>query len=272
MTSPRIEGSRLYKILYRDYDNDFGAGVVGISGSQGSVKTSVCLDVAEKKMRYHPDEIIFWRETFNSPMQCKRILDFPYKLFVQKGLDVEFVNTSQKRVIHPPLVFFDDIPDLYSKAETQTLNVPFFVSEQSWSWLIKYCNSNEVAAGDWQTIFLDEMEGLYEEGADNQTEEKWWTFNRDSGHIIKECRKSTTGVIGNYHDENLIDHRVRNKFMFYMYGFGAMAGKKTRVRQYAIDKCVRGEFWIAETRGRYGKVKIAQYYPPSVERWIAKKL
>jgi len=273
MVNPTEEGKRIYELLYKDYNPDYGAGLVGISGAQGSVKTAACLDLAEKKMMNNPHELLFWRETYSSPMQCNRVLNFPVRYFVEEGLQLEFVNTNRKEVIHPDITVFKGYNELYSLAEYQTLNVPFFSSNKAWTGLIEFCNSDISAGGDWQTIFIDELEGLYKAGSNNQTADRWWDWMDYSGEVIKECRKSKTGVIGNYHDENLIDHRVKGKFMFFLYGFGAIVNPgRSRVNQGCVDQCKRGEFWIAHGRHRFGKIKIKAYYPPSIESIIVKQL
>jgi len=260
------EGIRLYGLLHDKYDENYGASVVGISGSQGSVKTTVCLDLAEKKMRHHKNEKIFWRETLDSPMQCRRLLNFPYKLYVENGLKIRFYGAKKGKI---NITNFDSISELYNKAKPQVLNVVFFNDKKQWTELIRYCNIKM----NWITIFLDEMEGLYKEGSNNQTSERWWDWMDTSAEVIKECRKSYTSVIGNYHDENLIDHRVRGKFMFYMYGFGAIVSpSKSRVRQNAVDQCALGEFYIAQGRHRFGKIKINKFYPSLKNNWIPKKI
>lgn len=259
MVQPKVEGKRLYKLLYNDYNDDYGGSVVGISGSQGSVKTTVCLDLAEKKIKHHPEELIFWRETLKSPMQCERLQQSEYRFYVEKNYKIRFIESKTRNEIKPELFFFDDIEQLYSMVSPGVVNVVFFENHKSWTNLIEKCN---IDSGRWCTVFLDEMEGLYYAGADNQSEDKMWRFMKDSGDVIKECRKSHTSVIGNYHDENLIDHRVKNKFMFFMYGFGAIVNKtRSRVKQTMVDACKMGEFCIAQGRNRYGKIKIRTYYP-----------
>lgn len=259
MVNPAVEGIRLYKLLYNDYNNDFGGSVVGISGSQGSVKTTVCLDLVEKKIEQHPEELLFWRETLKSPMQCERLQGSEYKLFVEKGLQLKFYKIKTKEQIDFEITYFKDLDHLYNMVQPGLLNVVFFDHIKKWTALIEKCNIN---SNIWTTVFLDEMEGLYYAGADNHTKEKMWRFMKDSGEVIKECRKSHTSLIGNYHDENLIDHRVKNKFMFYMYGFGAIVNKaRSRVKQSMVDGCRMGEFCIAQGRNRFGKIKIDTYYP-----------
>lgn len=259
MVEPATEGIRLYKLLYNDYNFNFGGSVVGISGAQGSVKTAVCLDLVEKKLDHHNDELLFWRETLKSPMQCERLLNHTYKVFVEKKYNIKFLKPISKTKINMDIVFFKDINDLYDKAEIGTLNVVFFSSKKSWTDLIDICNMNSAT---WNTIFLDEMEGLYKANANNKNEDRWWDWMDGSGEVIKECRKSHTSVIGNYHDENLIDHRVKGKFMFFLYGFGAITNpSRSRVKQSMVDGCKRGEFCIAQGRNRFGKIKIDTYYP-----------
>jgi len=259
MVEPSIEGQRIYRLLYNDYDFNFGGSVVGISGAQGSVKTTVCLDLAEKKLEHHPNEKIFWRETLKSPMQCERLLFNDYKIYVEKDYNLKFLKPLSNIVVKPDVTFFDDIEQLYDIAECGIINTVFFKSNKSWSHLIDICNLNSAT---WNTVFLQEMEGLYYAGANNQTSELWWDFMRDSGEIIKECRKSHTSVIGDYHDENLIDHRVKNKFMFFLYGFGAIVNpSRSRVKQSMVDRCKLGEFCIAHGRNRFGKIKINNFYP-----------
>ena len=265
MVDPGVEGPRLYKLLYNDYDFNFGGSVVGISGSQGSVKTTVCLDLAEKKIRHHKDEKIFWRETLKSPMQCQRLLHTGYEVYVEEGVDIVFVEALTQRVVPHKKTFFGSVEELYDMCENGVVNVVFFKDNQKWTSLIDVCNMHGF---NWNTVFLDEMEGLYEAGANNQTEERWWDWMSDSGHVIKECRKSHTSVVGNYHDENLIDHRVKGKFMFFLYGFGAIVNaQRSRVKQSMVDGCKRGEFCIALGRNRYGKIMVNTFYP-AVENCI----
>ena len=259
MVDPASEGKRLYQLLYKNYDFNFGGSVVGISGAQGSVKTTVCLDLVEKKLLHHPDEKIFWRETLKSPMQCERLIDSDYKIFVEEGYDVKFIKSKTSSRVYPEAYFFKDVDDLYNNSECGVLNTVFFKNRKGWTDLISRCNMDSLI---WTSVFLDEMEGLFEAGSNNQTKDKWWDWMAESGHVIKECRKSHTSVIGNYHDENLIDHRVKGKFMFFLYGFGAIVNRaRSRIKQGMVDACRRGEFCIALGRNRFGKIQVVNYYP-----------
>jgi len=260
------EGQRLYSLLYNKYDDNYGGSVVGICGSQGSVKTSLCLDLAEKKMKYHKDEKIFWRETYDSPMQCRRLLRYKYRLYVEEKTNLIFHVNGEE--IQPDIIYFKDIKELYDMAKPRILNVVFFSHIKKWTELIRHCNN---ISTDWNTVFLDEMEGLYKAGSNNQTDERWWDWMDISGEVIKECRKSHTSVVGNFHDQNLIDHRVNGKFMFHMYGFGAIVNRsRSRVTQTAVDQCRLGEFYIAQGRNRFGKICVDTFYPAVENNWSVK--
>jgi hypothetical protein len=259
MVNPAEEGIRLYKLLYDAYNNDFGGSVVGISGAQGSVKTTVFLDIVEKKIERHPDELLFWRETLKSPMQCERLLKNDFYVYIEEGYNIKFKRVLSQEPVDLNCICFNSISDLYEKVLPGRLSVVFFKNIKQWTKLIEIGNMD---SAHWKSVFIDEMEGLYYAGANNQTDERWWDWMNETGDVIKECRKGHTSVFGNYHDENLIDHRIKGKFMFFLYGFGAVVNpSRSRVKQAFVDGCKMGEFCIAQGRNRFGKVKIDTYYP-----------
>jgi len=273
-------GNMLYRKIWEDYDDDWGASVVGIIGGQGSVKTSACLDLAEKKMDTHPQEKIFWHETVGSPCQFLKLQRHPYKIFIEQDTSLDFVNTNTGQLIKPQIHRFDTIDELYNMADTQTLNVVFFGNKKSWTCfnpedktddqgLLEYCMTNENAAESWQTIFMDEMESIFPADCNNQTKELWWNWVHNSTEKIKECRKSRVGLIGNYHNHGSIFHEIRNKFMFHMWGFGSQP-RHTRVKQWCVDQLKMGEFWIDHQGTVFGKIRIGTVYKPPFERWTVR--
>jgi len=259
MADPAEEGPKIYKLLYNHYNSDFGGSVVGISGSQGSVKTTVCLDLVEKKILHHPEECLFWRETLKSPMQCERLRKNKFYVYIEEGYDVKFKRVMSQEPVSLDCTYFNNVQELYKMVEPGRLNVVFFKNIKSWTGLIEQGNMDPAR---WKSIFIDEMEGLYYAGSNNQTEDKWWDWMHESGEVIKECRKGHTSLFGNYHDGNLIDHRIRGKFMFFLYGYGAVANSsQSRINQGFVDGCKMGEFCISHGRGHYGKIKIKTWYP-----------
>lgn len=276
-TRPKEMGEFLYNKICRDYDDDWGASVVGVIGGQGAVKTACCLDIGEKKIKNHPNEKIFWHDTLGSPCQYRKAKFFPYKIFVEKGLDLKFKDITNDCIVHPDITFFRDAGELFDLSEYKTINVVYFNSRKSW---VGFYNDKtreglmEILMGsnEWQTIVFDEMESVFPADVDNQSEEKWWTWtNKIASEKVKECRKSRVGVVGNYHDPNAIYHSVLNKFMFHIWGFGSRP-KNTRIKQSCVDQCNLGEFWIDHQGTRFGKIKVKTIYNPPMEKWIVKRV
>jgi len=266
MTNPRDEGDRIYKQIWKVHDDDWGAAVAGVIGGQGSVKTACCLDIAEKKMRIFPKEKIFWHETVGSPCQFRKMQTYPFKIFIESGARIEFIDITNHKLVQPEVHYFYNLEQLYQQSERQTLNVVFFNHNKRWTDLIQFLQNDKHAGDEWQTVIFDEMETVYYSGSDNKTDDKWWDFMKASGDVIKECRKSRVGLIGNYHNKNSVDYRVRNKFMFHLYGFGSQVAE-TRINQGCVDQNVPGEFWIDHQGSRFGKIKIKTVYKPPVIRW-----
>ena len=284
MVKPHEMGPELYKKIYYKYDNDWGAAVVGVIGGQGSAKTACCLDLAEKKLRWHPQEKIFWHDTIGSPCQYRKAKYYPYKIFVEEGLHIEFYNITKKHLEHPDITVFTDIEQLYQHAEYQTINVVYFRSRKSWVGfkekpninngdqygLMQYLMSGNHAANNWQTIIVDEMESLFPPDVTNQTDEKWWNWTtRISSNLVKECRKCRVGLIGNYHKHSSIHHKISEKIMFHIWGLGSTP-KYTRIKQGMIDGCNLGEFCIDHDGAKFGKIKIKTIYYPPAEEWVAR--
>lgn len=279
MTNPKEMGKHLYrkKVCGEDgYDLNFGASVVGVIGGQGSVKTSACLDIAEKKMMFHPKEKIFWHDTVGSPCQYRKSKYFPYKIFVEEGLDLKFLNATKNTYITPDITYFKDVDELYRVAPYKTINAVYFAHKKSWvgfngksskQGLLEYLMSNQQQ--EWQTIILDEMETLFPKNVNNQTEERWYEWINDVvAEKIKECRKSRVGVVGNYHKHSSIFYDVSNKFMFHLWGLGSLP-RDTRVKQNCVDQLKPGEFWIDYQGTYFGKIGIKTIYNPPEDEWIA---
>jgi len=277
---PRIMGERLYSKMYKYHDDEWGSSVGGVIGGQGSVKTACCLDIAQKKMKYQPSEKIFWHETIGSPCQFLKIIDYPYKIFIENDLNLEFVDITNNKIIYPDVVFFSDIEELYTKSKYETLNVVFFDDKKSWICynnkqktdkvgLLEFLMTDTKAGNDWQTIIVDELQTLFPEDCDNQTEDKWWNWTHDAALKIMECRKSRVGFVGNYHNPNAIYHQIINKFMFHLWGFGSRP-RQTRVNQNCVDQLKLGEFWIDHQGTLFGKIKIDTVFNPPSINWVVR--
>jgi len=274
---PKIMGEKLYKKMYMLHDDDWGACVGGIVGGQGSVKTGCCLDLAQKKMKYQKDEKIFWHETVGSPCQFLKMIEYPYKIFIEKGLGLEFVDITNNKIEKPRVFFFKDVSELWDLSDYQTLNVVFFKNRKGWTCynngkktgLIEFLMSDKVAANEWQTVIFDELESVFPADCNNKTDDLWWDWTHNSSDIIKECRKSRVGFLGNYHDPNAIFHSVTNKLMFHLWGFGSRP-RRTRVSQNCVDQLRLGEFWIDHQGTLFGKISIDTVYKPPIVNWVVR--
>jgi len=288
MPRPDVIGPQLYKKIWGKYDNNWGASVVCVVGGQGSAKTACCLDLAEKKLSEHPKEKIFWHDTVGSPCQFMKVKKYPWRIFVEEGVDIEFYNITKLKPEYPQITFFSDIESLFHLAQYKTINVVYFKSRKSWvaynkkkygcsqddetekQGLIEFLMNGNVAAGEWQTIFIDEMESLFPPDVNNRTIDKWWDWTVvTSPHFIKECRKSRVGLVGNYHKHSSIHHRISEKLMFHIWGLGSIP-KNTRVNQSMVDQCNRGEFCIDHDGAKFGKIEILTVYNPPSEEWVVR--
>jgi len=276
MPTPKQMGNYLYKKIWDKYDENWGSAIVTVVGGQGSVKTACCLDIVEKKMRTHPDEKIFWHDTVGSPCQYRKAKFFPYKIFVEQNLKLQFINITAKQVIHPDIVYFDGIEDLFGKSSCGTINVVYFNNRKSW---VGFKDKNKtglieflLGSHDWQTIVFDEMESVFPADCNNQTDDRWWDWtNEVASEMVKEGRKSRVSIGGNFHDPNAIYHSVYNKFMFHIWGFGSRP-KRSRVKQSCVDQCDMGEFWIDHQGSKFGKIRVKEVYNPPMEEWIVKRI
>ena len=280
MVNPKTMGTLLYKkkICGEDgYDLNYGASVVGVIGGQGSAKTACCLDIAEKKMGFHPKEKIFWHDTIGSPAQYRKAKFFPYRIFVEEGYELKFYDATNNRYMEPDVTYFSDVAELYELAPYQTINAVYFSNKKSWigygdgskTGLLEYLMSNQQQ--EWQTVIFDEMQALFPKNVNNQTEERWYDWvNEVVAEKIMECRKSRVGVVGNYHRHSSIFHEISNKFMFHIWGLGSIPNA-TRVRQNCVDTLDPGEFWIDEQGTFFGKIGIITRYEPPSEEWIVQK-
>ena len=278
MVSPKEMGTLLYKkkICGEDgYDLNYGASVVGVIGGQGSVKTACCLDIAEKKLSFHPKEKIFWHDTIGSPCQYRKAKYYPYKIFVEQDFELKFYDATNNTYIMPDITYFSDVDELYSLAPYQTINVVYFAHKKAWVGfnddsnrigLLEYLMSKQQQ--EWQTIVFDEMETMFPKNVNNQTTERWYEWMTEIvTEKIKECRKARVGVIGNYHKHSSIYYDVGNKFMFHLWGLGSLP-KNTRVKQNCVDQLKPGEFWIDEQGTYFGKIRIKTIYDPPENEWI----
>lgn len=253
VTNPKKEGKRIYNVML-NRDPDIGATVILVSAGMGGVKTSACLDYAEKIMQWYPSEKVFWRESLKSPVQFTKLIDFEYQIFIEKGYKLIFKNITNDSIISPNIIVFNDFKELLQYSKGQTLNIVFFKSNKTWIDFIEFLNNSN----GWYTLVLDEIEDLFPSGTSGED----WHHMQRAADTIKHCRRGLVTIIGNCHKGHTIDYRVYDKIMIHLYGFGAKPDGYSRIRRECIDGLTKGEFWIEEEHSRFGYIKIKRIHKP----------
>ena len=98
------------------HNPDYGGIFSECTGAQGSGKTSVILSFAKYTMTHFPNEKIFWRSSYDSPLQFFKIGERDFHIMVKRGSNVVFLDID-KKLLHIDLnaTYFDDFDDLYDK-------------------------------------------------------------------------------------------------------------------------------------------------------------
>lgn len=226
VTNPKKEGKRIYDVIL-SRDPDVGATVVLVSAGMGGVKTSCCLDYAEKVMQWYPSEKVFWRESLKSPVQFTKILDFGYTIYVEEGYELVFKNIRTNKFEKPDIVYFKGFDELLSLSRCQTLNVVFFKDNNTWVDFIEYLNNKD----GWYSIVFDEIEDIFPSG----TSGDGWHIMQRGADVIKHCRRGLVTIMGNCHKGHTIDYRIYDKVMIHLYGFGAKPDGHSRIRRSCLD-------------------------------------
>jgi len=248
------------RVLSRN--QDYG-GILGeVTGAQGTAKTSVLLSLTDRTIKRNPDEKIFWREQTNAPIQI-------FKL----GLDkINFMVPDNRRVIFrdrdnkleemeiSPITYFktDDYRDLYEKAERGKANLVFFDSVYKWMDFMTYLKE----VGEWVNIFIDEMADICPSVNSGQL----FTDIRDFAGVMGAVRRCMMNCFYNTQTAQDIDWKIRKKVMLNIFLPGAIADKKSRVTQKAIDNLIKdpinGNEAYLDMAGEFGKVRFTDIYKP----------
>ena len=235
----------------------FGGYLVGLFGIMGSGKTSLMHQMAKRIIRENPDEIIFWRESLNSPLQAA---NFPgeFQVLCERRYPVKIMqllpNSMKRSDLEPRL--FTGFNELMRLVKPGMLNVVFY--DKPWMW-IKLMDKLKQRAS-WQTIFVDEMEDITPERARG----KEWDMNNVFTTSIKEIRKSRVNLI--YNTQNSMDvwHGVINKTMIHFYLYGSRSNEFSPVFKAAIQNLKVGSGWIDYGHSLFGLINFKPVYPKGI--------
>jgi len=222
-----------------------------ILGPQGTGKTSLMLNYACRIMEENPDEILIWRDSYQSQCQFNRLKD--WEIFAQEGVTLSFRDIYRDREIDLPVTTFSSFPDLERKVCTQQLNV-IYVKDQIIDFirLINFFRRR----GGWQSFFIDE----YEDIAPLNQSGAGYELIGALGSEMKNIRKGLISLFCNTQSKTQIDWRVRDTFMVETYLSGAKRDKYTSVYQHAINGLEKGSAWVS-WEGKFGRITFPGFEP-----------
>jgi len=218
-----------------------------ILGPQGTGKTSLMLSYACRIMEENPDEIIIWRDSYDSPCQFNRLKN--WEIFAEEGTKLEVTDINANEVVDMPIIPFKDFKQLSKIIKPQQLNV-VYVCDQVIDF-ISLINFFKTTKG-WQSIFIDEYEDIAPVNASGDN----YRFVGALGREMKNIRKGLVSLFCNTQSKSQIDWRVRDTFMVETYLSGARKNKGSSVYQEAINKLEKGSGWVS-WEGKFGRI----YYP-----------
>jgi hypothetical protein len=230
----------------------------------GEGKTNNLIHDALNVIRYHPGEIVFWRDNPKSAVQYNK-KGVKWGIFIEKGVKFRFRNLSKGGDIDIPYKTFKNFNEIINQdtgkglAQPGQLNVIYFKNE--WSW-IDFAEHLRHTIG-WKSIFIDELEDLIplnpprREGESRNIQ---YIKNLFFAQNFKEFRKGWINFFGDTQDLSDIEPRVRRKLNYIVYLNGARVEERSIVIQAYVNSLKKGWAIIEYEHGRFGRVKFG-YYP-----------
>ena len=267
----QVQMAKLILDRIHNRDPDIGAVYTEATGMPGSAKSSINLSFVEDTCINYPNEKVFWRSIYNSPLQFLKLPKNRWHIMRQEESKVDFydLNTGQKLDFR--YTSFTDFEDLYQKAKPGKVNAVFFQQTGFWRDFIHW--QLDGTGIEWTTNVLDDYGDLVP--AFSRGEE--WQEVENFAQTLKDIRKCRVNVHTNTQSVTDIYYKARTKIIIAIYMFGAKASKKGRVKQSAIDRLkldpVRGnEAWIEYGGSIFGKTRFPRIYKPNSKYiWSARR-
>jgi hypothetical protein len=228
-----------------------GGCTVEILGSQGTGKTSLMLNYAMRVMQTNPEEIVIWRDSYQSPVQFNRLSR--WEIFAERGVELKIKDINANKIVDLPVTIFNDFAELNELMKPKQLNV-VYVRDQVIGY-IKLINFFKSIRG-WQSIFLDE----YEDVAPINASGVKYTLVGALGNEMKNLRKGLISLFCDTQSKSQIDWRVRDTFMVEAYLSGAKKNKGSSVYQEAINSLEKGVAWLS-WEGKFGRINFPAVIP-----------
>jgi hypothetical protein len=246
-----IEGQDLWgKIFSRDLN--FGGMLVGIFGMMGSGKTSLLHHITRRIMKENPDELIFWREPMNNPLQVINS-GCDFQVFCEKNHPVcaQQLSGNQLRYIDTIKIRkFSGFYNLLKMADKDKINVVYLNDHTRW---LKLIERLKIYPG-FKTLIMDEMEDI----VPMRVSGKSWQMNERFANSLKEIRKCNINLVYNTQNQFDLDYRISSKTMMHIYCYGARKDEHSPVFKGALQNLSLGSAWIDLARARFGMIR----FPP----------
>lgn len=249
-----IQGERLWNLVFQR-NPDFGGFLVGLFGVMGSGKTSLMHRMARRIMKENPDEVVFWREPLESPLQARNIGD-NFQILCERRYPVKIMKMTDHGVTPADNIkirMFTGFKELLHMVEPQMINVIYFY--HNWRW-IDLLNKLKLWRS-WQTCFFDEFEDI----APGRCKGKPWLMNERFANRVKEIRKSRISMIYTTQNQMDIDYRVKSKTMMYFYLYGARKDEHSPVFRGAIQGLEVGQGWVDYGHSLFGLINFKPILP-----------
>lgn len=255
-----VMGRKLWqKFLHRDYD--FGGFLVEVNGIMGSGKTSLMLGMADKILKLHPKETVFWREPVANPMQITKIGDpSKFQFLCDRRHPVVLYEVTDKGLVKSNdlnIRFFSGIKQLIDKSKPGMVNVVYFADLSKWADLLMRLRFN---AG-WQTVFIDEAEDVVPQRCSNKNGHQW-DKNEMLAANAKQIRKNQVSLVYNSQTGSSdVDSRFRSKSMMFFYLYGSKYDERSPLSKGAIRSLKVGSAWIDYGHSLFGRIQFKPYVP-----------
>ena len=250
-----VMGEYLWNLLFKR-DPNFGGFFAGFYGIMGCGKTSLLHKTARRIMKENPDEILFWREPLESPLQAPNIRDGRFQILCERRSPVKLYRMSSHGIT-PSDDFkirkFTGFNELLKMVEPGMLNVVYFQHLYRWVDLLNKLRRWR----SWKSVFFDELEDVLP----GRCRGKQWLMNEVFANSVKEIRKSRTNVFYTTQNQMDIDYRCVSKTMLHFYLYGAKRDEHSPVFKQAVQGLKLGQGWVDYGHSLFGQINFKPVLP-----------
>jgi hypothetical protein len=251
-TRSAVEAEKIFDMLStRDYDR--GGYFTEITGIMGSGKTGLELRMIKHILAMKTEELVFWRETLNSPFQAHKI-GKEYQILCEKRFPIQCHEvTANMKPVDIEINYFSGFKQLMKLSDPSLLNVVYFREPEKWLSFIMYQRFNS----NWQSFFFDEFEDV----APSRVRGEAWHVAERFAESIKEIRKNRVSVTYDTQSTQDVDFRIRSKLMVYIYLYGALIDQRSPVFPQAIQSLRVGDGYVDWGHSVFGKFSFKPMLP-----------